>query len=34
MFQRYEDEDHDLAITLTARILGVDEFAVRSLVES
>ena len=34
MFQRYEGEDHELAITLTARILGVDELAVRRLVES
>ena len=34
MFQRYEGDDHELAITLTARILGVDELAVRRLIES
>jgi len=34
MFHRYENEDHDLAITLTARILGVDELMVRQLVEN
>ena len=34
IYQRYEGEDHDLAITLTARILGVDELMVRRLVES
>jgi len=34
MFHRYEGEDHDLAITLTARTLGVEELVVRRLVEN
>lgn len=33
-YQRYAGEDHDLAVTLTARALGVDEFIVRNLVEN
>ena len=34
MFHRYEGEDHDLAITLTARMFGVEESVVRQLVEN
>ena len=34
LYARYADENHDLAISLTARELGLEECSVREAIES
>lgn len=33
-YQIYRDDDHDLAVSLTARVLRVEESTVRQILES
>ena len=34
IYARYVSENHDLAISLTARELGIDEFRVRTIIDA